>query len=39
MKQIAAVGHGDHGERVRRSGGTDRRALERIEGNVDFRPA
>jgi hypothetical protein len=39
VKQVAAVGHGDHRERVRRSGRTDRGPFERIESNVDFRAA
>ena len=36
---LASEVHGDHGERVGRSRGANRRAFERIEGNVDFRPA
>ena len=37
-KQAAALGDGEYRERVRHRLGADRRAFERIDGDVDLRP-
>ena len=37
MQQPAALGRGEHGDGVRRAGGAQVRALQRIDGDVDRR--
>ena len=37
MQQAAARGGGQHRDRVRRAGGAQVRALERVDGDVDLR--